>query len=111
MTELNLDDLDLLQQDIFTWLRRNFPDATAQDEFYGVVEEVGELAHADLKHREKIRNLQDPEVAFDAKVDAVGDLIIYLMNYCSLTGISFRAALEETWSSVVQRDWVANPNP
>jgi NTP pyrophosphatase (non-canonical NTP hydrolase) len=105
-----LEDLDVLQEEMFGWCRRNFPMAGSTQEFMGLVEEVGELSHAHLKNLQGIRDLQDDEVATEAKVDAVGDILIYLFNYCSFEGINVANALDRTWRKVSQRDWIADPN-
>lgn len=64
------------------WVKTNFPDQEpGTDSVFGVMEEVGELAHAHLKQKQGIRMNED----HDAKAkDAIGDVIIYLlgvMNY------------------------------
>lgn len=60
----------------------------------GVVEEVGELMSAGTK---------------DAEVDAVGDIVLYLLDYCNKTGIDFEDAVRVTAEKVHTRDWVKNP--
>jgi hypothetical protein len=42
------------------------------------------------------------------KVDAIGDIVIYLADYCEREGISLSAAVEKTWETVMQRDWKKN---
>lgn len=73
----------------------------------GVVEEVGELAHMLLKQRQKIRNqIVDPRVE---EIDAVGDIAIYLINFCNYRGYDFETCLSTTAGEVLQRDWRKYP--
>lgn len=73
----------------------------------GVVEEVGELAHAHLKGEQGIRHT--PEVIQAKKVDAVADIVIYLLDYCEREGISLDDAVYDVWNHVCKRDWTADP--
>lgn len=62
------------------WVAHNFPAAVShqpQHGVFGVMEEVGELAHAHLKQAQGIRMNED----HDAKAkDAIGDVTIYLLG-------------------------------
>lgn len=102
--ELDLDDL---QAEIFSWQTKNFGDQPAHRSFFGVVEEVGELSHAILKHEQAIRGTPEEHVA--AAKDAIGDAMIFLLNYCSAHGYSLAKILRETWAEVSQRDWIKFP--
>jgi NTP pyrophosphatase (non-canonical NTP hydrolase) len=73
----------------------------------GVMEELGELAHAHLKATERVRGTPE-EHAAKAR-DAIGDVVIFLADYCSAQGYDFQDCVEATWASVQQRDWKANP--
>jgi NTP pyrophosphatase (non-canonical NTP hydrolase) len=96
-----------LQLALHMWREINFPGATPQDQFMGVVEEIGELSHADLKAKQNIRGSAEYH---EAKAqDAVADTIIYLMGYCSLRGWDLSAILEETAAKVMKRDWNNDP--
>jgi len=46
---------------------------------------------------------------FAAKIDALGDLTIYLADYAHRNGIGLSAAVERTWHKVQQRDWQRDP--
>lgn len=96
--------LERLQFEHAAWASRNFPDNTPAQAIMGLCEELGELAHAQLKGEQNIRGDQ-----WDNKVDAVGDIVIYLAHYCTLSGINLGYAVEQTWRKVSQRDWVADP--
>lgn len=79
---MNLCDL---QFELETWLNHNFPNTTSDEQFKGIVEEIGELAEADIIYK------ADPLPAKKELVkDAVGDIVIYLTNYC--TKNNFRLA-------------------
>jgi len=75
----------------------------------GVFEEVGELAHVHLKHLQSIRGFATSTETLELKMDAVGDILIFLMGYCSYEGFDMFHALELTASSVLRRDWLADP--
>lgn len=96
-----------LQQDMKQWLEYNFPETTAGEQFLGVVEEVGELAHAILKQSQGIRGT--PEELLEKEHDSIGDIVIYLMNYCNMRGFDFEKILYTTWEERVEkRDWRRN---
>lgn len=113
-----------LQIEVALWHRKNFPNAVPHQPLLGIVEEVGELflahfralgwiseavgrlSHAHLKAEQQVRTDEDHEAA---KRDAVGDIAIFLINYCELNGIDFEATLLETWNEVRKRDWQADP--
>lgn len=100
--------------------------------------ELGVLAHAVLKKRQGIRKNQDHDLAayearsamadvldgnfevpdsdltefrdpYDAK-DAVGDIVIYMMDICNRRGWEFQDIIEDTCASVFARDWNVSPN-
>ena len=109
-----------LQAKVSEWQRRNFPVPEADKDLpeevlrrllsaqllQGVTEELGELAHAHLKADQGIRTDEDHEAG---RVDAVGDLVIYLMNYCEVQGIQLHKCVLAAWESIKDRDWVAYP--
>jgi len=92
-----------LQADHKAWADRNFPNADPVDAVLGVAEEVGELCHAILKQRQGIRGTHEEHEA-KAK-DAVGDIVIYLLDVCTRRGWSFAEIVAETWAEVRKRDW------
>lgn len=66
------------------WVAHNFPNNTLpqpQESVLGLIEEVGELAHADLKERQSIRGTPEEHQA-NAK-DAIGDATVYLWGVMS----------------------------
>jgi len=100
-------DLSKLQRDIYAWQRKNFGIQPPHRALLGVVEEVGELSHAHLKMEQGIRGTTD-ELAL-LRADAVGDILIYLSNYCSSVGLVMVDCLNDSWEEVSKRDWKKYP--
>lgn len=73
----------------------------------GIMEELGELAHSHLKEEQGIRGDYN-EHQVNAK-DAIGDLSIYLLNYCSSRGWDYEQIVHDTWEVVKRRDWKKYP--
>lgn len=97
-----------MQDEMFEWLKREFPmSLTLEAQTLGVAEETGEICQLILKKAQKIREagLMDEEGWKLGLEDGVGDIIIYLMNLCSLAGIDIEEAIESTVSKVKKRDW------
>lgn len=96
-----------LQQQQRDWVAHNFGERPSWHPLLGAFEELGELAHAHLKQVQGIRLNENHEE--NAK-DAVGDVVIYLSDYCTARGFDFQEIVEQTWAKVRQRDWKRNPN-
>jgi len=95
-----------LQDEQRPWVQHNFGDRPSWWPLLGVMEELGELAHAHLKKAQGIRTNED----HDAKAaDAVADIVIFLADYCSAVGIDLESVVRDTWAEVRTRDWRANP--
>lgn len=95
-----------LQEATARWRDYNFPNHTADDQLMGMVEELGELAHARLKTKQGIRGDEDlPQL----ETDAIGDIIIYLCGYCTRRNISLAACISMAWWEVKDRDWIKYP--
>lgn len=95
-----------LQDEQRPWVKHNFGDRPSWMPLLGIMEELGELAHAHLKQAQGIRTSEDHEAM--AK-DAVADIVIFLADYCSSRGFDLEALVTETWAQVRQRDWKADP--
>jgi len=105
MTRLNLKQL---QEEQRPWVKHNFPGRKPYFPLLGVMEEVGELAHAHLKAEQGIRGSTEE---LNAKAqDAIGDIVVFLADYCSANGYDFQEIIEQVWAEVKERDWKANPN-
>ena len=95
-----------LQREAKDWQTKNFKKQKPYQPLLGIVEEVGELAHAHLKQEQGIRKGED---FLGQKVDAIGDVIVFLAHYCNLSGIDLENAVYYTWQEVKQRDWIRFP--
>ncbi len=84
------------------WVEKNFPSKPFWQPLLGVGEEVGELNHAVLKRAQGILMEED----HDADIrDAVGDIVIFLMHFCSIEGVDLMDCIEEAWGRAGGRDW------
>jgi NTP pyrophosphatase (non-canonical NTP hydrolase) len=101
------DNLRAFQAAHNLWLKRNFPNQQPADGLLGVIEEVGELAHAHLKASQGIRG--DASLHRAEAADAIGDIMIYLASYCNTNGYDMAGCLEDAWEEVSRRDWQASP--
>jgi len=99
-----MTSLGELQHELKTWQKHNFPGRDAWEPLVGVMEESGELAHAHLKRHQGIRGT--PEDLDEAAKDAVGDIIVYLADYCNARGFDLQGCLNAAWFEVRQRDWM-----
>lgn len=99
-----------LQTKLHLWRQKNFPDADASQQFLGMVEELGELAHARLKHEQGIRDLGGIDAFEQAEQDALGDLLIYLLGYCSYRGLNLAHLIDDVAREVMKRDWIMYPS-
>jgi NTP pyrophosphatase (non-canonical NTP hydrolase) len=72
--------LSEIQREVGDWAWSNFKDkALGLNPYLGMIEESGELAKAILKKAQGIRGT--PEKHDSDSVDAIGDIMIYLMNH------------------------------
>lgn len=96
--------LSQLQKEQAEWASYNFPDVVnSWEPFLGIVEEVGELSHALLKRKQGIRGT---EWEHQLEIwDSVGDIVVYLADFCTREKIDFHACVEQVWERVKQRDW------
>jgi NTP pyrophosphatase (non-canonical NTP hydrolase) len=96
-----------LQREHAPWEQHNFGIRPSWHPLLGIVEEIGELAHAHLKAEQGIRGT--PEQLRAEKIDAVADAIVFLTSYCNLEGIDIGEAVESVWNEVKKRDWKKFP--
>lgn len=92
------------------WVEHNFPNTNADEQLLGVVEEVGELCHAILKSKQKIRGGENQKESMEKEMDAIGDILIYLTGFCNKRGYSVHDILFHTWEQVKDRDWIKYPS-
>lgn len=103
------DILEKIQNEVYEWSYYNFGNQPSYRPLLGIVEEVGELCHAHLKHEQNIRRNTNPQEVLLKKYDAIGDVMIYLMDYAARENINILAALIKTWDEVKKRDWKKYP--
>ena len=96
-----------IQLDHSVWQTRNFGKMPTEDSILGIVEEIGELAHHLLKKKQKVRGT--PEFHDMKMKDAIGDIIVFLMGFCTGMGWDIEDILIEVWSEVSKRDWIKDP--
>ena len=100
-------NLKQLQDEVTIWTNHNFPNAESHQPLLGAFEEVGELAHAHLKEEQGIRGTLKEHTK--AKIDAVGDIIIFLAHYCTLSCLDLNICVEMAWNESSKRDWIKYP--
>jgi len=99
--------VDQFQSEQDEWRLRNFPGTKDSALILlGVMEELGELAHAHLKTAQGIRGTKEEHEI--AARDSIGDMLVYMADYCNRQGWRLQEILEETWDEVKRRDWTAN---
>lgn len=92
-----------LQNEVAEWAKENFgKDRPAYRRLLGVIEEVGELSHAHLKGEEGIRHTKD-EIRL-LKKDAIGDIVIFLVDYCIIENFDLENCVSDTWKIVQKRN-------
>lgn len=96
-----------LQTKLHEWRQRNFPNANADEQFEGMIEEIGELAKVRLKKKQGIRSNLTSELA---EKDAIADLIIFTMGYCSYRGWDIHEVVNTVAEQVMERDWIKYPD-
>jgi NTP pyrophosphatase (non-canonical NTP hydrolase) len=98
--------LNKIQKELKPWVKHNFGDRPSWMPLLGLIEELGELAHSHLKLAQEIRISEDH---ISQAKDSVGDIVIYLADYCSSMGFDLESLVQETWNEVKKRDWKKYP--
>lgn len=93
-----------IQEQIKEWAEGNFGTCPAWQPLLGLQEEVGELSHAYLKRSQAIKLHENHDENIK---DAVGDIFIFLCNFCNREGLDLQSIVEKTWGEVKQRDYRA----
>lgn len=78
-----------VQKNLFEWCKRNFPTSGENEQFKGIVEELGELSEVDD------RKYSDREETLKERRDAIGDIFVYLFCYTSFKNIFLQEVFEE----------------
>lgn len=86
-----LEILNRIQSEQVEWVNKNFSDRQDWNPALGLIEELGELAHAVLKDVQNVRIDQDH---FEGRKDSVGDIMIYMSDFCTAMGIGLASVVE-----------------
>ena len=78
--------------------RKIIPNSTPDVQLLKAVSEIGELADATIKHDK------------EAIVDAVGDVMVCLINYCALQDINLVNCMEVAYDQIKNRRGTLLPN-
>ena len=121
-------DLNKLQTDVHEWANDQFGPRQPSERLIGAAEEFGELfqwkleeivpllhaarsfgktCHHHLKEDQGIKG--SPEFHRAKIKDSLGDIFIFLIDYCELRGWSYEDIIRETWEEVSQRDYKNDP--
>lgn len=111
--------IELRQKELHNWQIDNFGknDDDSDRVFQGIVEELGEMAHAILKYKQHIRqfhlltecNYQEEKRKLRALVaDAFGDIVVFGIQLMTEYEIDAEEAVKTTIETVLKRDWKAN---
>ena len=95
-----------LQKQVKPWADYNFPTAKRWEPLIGAMEELGELSHSFLKLHQGIRKGEDHRAKME---DAVGDIIVYLADFCNRNDLNLASAVQMAWTEARQRDWQKYP--
>lgn len=93
---MTLDELVLAVED-WAAARQIVPNSTPQAQLMKTMSELGELADATLKND------------LDEKVDGLGDVLVTLIIYAKLSGLSMRASLESAYETIKDRRGYLTP--
>lgn len=89
-----------IEQKIIQWSkdRKIIPNATPQSQLLKAFEEMGELAAAEARNSPSKME------------DSVGDVMVCLINYCALRGISIVKCMEYAYEEIKDRKGTLMPN-
>lgn len=93
------------QKLVTDWSKKQFGPhhQTGYRNLLGLSEEVGELCHAHLKGEQGIRHTPDQIIAL--KKDAIGDIVVFLSNYCDSQGFDIEECALNAWHVIKDRDY------
>lgn len=89
-----MDVFSTLQEEVGEWSQENFPDQPDVNPYIGSSEEMGELAS-------RIDLTTSPN---QEELDAVGDILVYLADFCYIRGLDYQGAYDRSQSFEVEHD-------
>lgn len=97
---MNTKSFNEIEKQIIEWAeaRKIIPNATPVSQLLKAVSEMGELADAENKNREV-------EI-----IDAVGDVLVCLINYCALRDLSITNCLSHAYEQIKDRKGTLLPS-
>jgi NTP pyrophosphatase (non-canonical NTP hydrolase) len=89
-----------VEMEIIQWAeqRKIIPNSTPETQLLKAVSELGELADATIKKEH------------DKIIDAVGDVLICMVNYCALQDIDLVTCMKMAFSEIKHRKGTLMPN-
>ena len=89
-----------IEMKIIQWAeaRKIIPNSNPESQLLKAVSEMGELADATIKHDK------------EAVIDAVGDVMVCLINYCVLQDINLVNCMEVAYDQIKNRKGILLPN-
>jgi len=89
-----------VEMKIIQWAeaRKIIPNSTAEVQLLKAISEMGELADATIKNDQ------------EAIVDAVGDVMVCLINYCALQDLNLVDCMEVAYDQIKNRRGTLLPN-
>ena len=89
-----------IEMKIIQWAeaRKIIPNSNPESQLLKAVSEMGELADATIKHDK------------EAVIDAVGDVMVCLINYCALQDINLVDCMEVAYDSIKNRKGILREN-
>jgi len=89
-----------IEMKIIQWAeaRKIIPNSTPEVQLLKAISEMGELADATIKNDQ------------EAIVDAVGDVMVCLINYCALQNINLVDCMEVAYDQIKNRKGTLLPN-
>ena len=95
-----MKNINELQKEQKLWTLENFGDCPTWQPLLGIMEELGELAHAHLKQEQGIRKEEDHVVGAQ---DAIGDIMFFLLDYCNRRNWDLQELAWQSWSIIKKR--------
>lgn len=81
---LTPEQITSYQAEILAWATYNFDN---NQPHLGIIEELGEYCHAELKGIQKIRGFDKPEKVMEAKLDSIVDATVFLLHWSAIHGV------------------------